>query len=369
MGEDGVLMVMDMLERDRRMDVKWTEQLERRGVRNAFLPLHMQHAMSQRHHEDPTTLISPLAAGAPSLPVAAMNVNQNEVDALQQALDAAAKENAKMKLMINNLNNEIERLGGIQLAMESDSEEELATPAEIAWKRATALHHLPRTISEESITEEAYDWRRTLEYREAAVERRERLLIEREHTLRNTEAKESDLDQKIKEIELKDREYKLRFRGLEDREAREGNLPEMLRAAEEKQEELEQKEQELAEKEASLEAREAEMEATAVEKEPDTPPQRLNIIVPSLGELSGVYDLSEDMLKGRAQWMCDDKTLYHEAGKWVIGFSHEMDDGIVWMASTAPHRNAFPQAITSWSLVEDEGGDFIVQTDIEVTVC
>eukprot|EP01059_Diplonema_ambulator_P014969 TRINITY_DN25_c7_g1_i1.p1 TRINITY_DN25_c7_g1~~TRINITY_DN25_c7_g1_i1.p1 ORF type:complete len:396 (+),score=116.73 TRINITY_DN25_c7_g1_i1:75-1190(+) len=368
MSDEGILMVMDMLERDRRMDVKWTEQLERRGVRNAFLPLHMKHlSENARAHRDPVEHSFRSGVTDPSI----HGGSANEV-ALQRALDQAAKENTKMKLMIKNLNAEVERLGGIQLVEEDGSDEEdedLVTPAEIAWKRATALHHLPRTISEESITEEAYDWRRTLEIREAAVQRREHLITEREKNVRTIEEKEAELEQKIKELEIKDREYKLRFRGLEERELKEGNLPDMIREIEEREAEVARKEEELAEREDELRDRE---QRVLDEPEPAPvkeagPPSKLNILVPSLSELTGIYEISPDLHCGRPLWLCDDRQLYHEGGKWVLGFANDVEEGIVWMASTNPHRNAYPHTITSWSVVEDEGGDFVVNGEIEVT--
>eukprot|EP01063_Lacrimia_lanifica_P015161 TRINITY_DN2197_c1_g1_i1.p1 TRINITY_DN2197_c1_g1~~TRINITY_DN2197_c1_g1_i1.p1 ORF type:complete len:657 (+),score=258.70 TRINITY_DN2197_c1_g1_i1:97-2067(+) len=99
-----------------------------------------------------------------------------------------------------------------------------------------------------------------------------------------------------------------------------------------------------------------------------SPPAVLSVEVPCVGSLSGEYKLSEAEHCGRPFWTCESAgtALYHEAGRWVVGFEEEMDEGVVWMASSQPHRGAMPHTVTQWEAIECEGEDFKQQDDVTV---
>ncbi|KAJ9458198.1 hypothetical protein DIPPA_33062 [Diplonema papillatum] len=404
MSAASVGLVIELLEENGRMEVKWSEQLARADVRNHYEPKHLANAKKLKSANGTlssvqgkkelsfimprTNALSAVGRGRvcpSSYAGSAVDgyVDPHESSALQEALDLAAKENAKLKLTISVMNQERSELEQVEYDVLSDVFVDDATPGELAWKRATALHHLPRTISEESMTEETFDWRRTLEMREKAVLHREKLVTEREIKVRDLESRQADLEQARKEIAIKDREYKLRFRGVEERETKEGNMPKMLKELEEREQACLEKETALEERDEAmndretalndrsndLDAREAtlqEREEAVVGREPP-PPHSLLVEIPKQPKLSGVYNLSLDSHRGRPKWESDDATraLYHEGGKWVFGFVNEMDEGIVWVTSARPHKGDFPDAISEWMTYEDET-DFVL--DEEVTV-
>ena len=231
--------------------------------------------------------------------------------------------------------------------------------------RAISLHHLPRTVSEESLTEETYTWRGTLETRERAVRKREKLLSEKEESVIVVQERLAELEQQTKELAIKDREYKLRYRGIEEREAREGDLPRRIA-------EITQREQEIEAKERALQrqldnAHTTTTTTTNGNGNNNTPPDTLQVDVPSLYDMAGTYVLMDEQRKGRPQWESEGRLMYHEAGKWVVGFDYEADEGVAWVTSTQNHANQMPHLITSWSYAPGEGEDFEEDPAIRVT--
>eukprot|EP00754_Rhynchopus_humris_P021391 Rhum_TRINITY_DN14744_c7_g1::Rhum_TRINITY_DN14744_c7_g1_i1::g.114223::m.114223 len=400
--------VVSMLEEDKRMDIRWAEQLERGQARSGFLHalnglracvVAPQRTASVKDLLTANVLPTEILDSPEPSPRTRSQSRSRSLDAhrilgdvtdpldLQRSLDLAARDNAKLRQAARNLQSENEylraKLDCDELSELADTiksipadPDDLRTPAEIAWNRALSLHHLPRTISEESLTDETYDWRATLESRESAILMRERVLQERETLSATYERKLADLDQQSKELAIKDREYKLRFRGIEERELKEGDLPRRLAEVDEREQALEQREQELQDRlDAVEELRRSLLDGT-VHVDPaadaadtaadDAPPAVLVVEVPNLFEMAGEFTLMAEPHVGRPQWESDDRRLYHLGGRWAIGFEHEVDEGVAWVSTTQPHRNVLPHKITSWSFAPEEGAELEVDAGIKV---
>eukprot|EP01060_Flectonema_neradi_P000154 TRINITY_DN1010_c1_g1_i1.p1 TRINITY_DN1010_c1_g1~~TRINITY_DN1010_c1_g1_i1.p1 ORF type:complete len:292 (+),score=76.54 TRINITY_DN1010_c1_g1_i1:329-1204(+) len=286
---------------------------------------------------------------------------------------------------------EVQRLKGEEITGEMDEAEqkklnEHSTPAEREYARAVALHHLPRSISEESLCDDAYGWRHTLELRENAVSSREELLLKKEAEVKRIQAMEQELEQQIRELKGKEKEYKLRFRGIEDREERQGRLPEILAELTEREEHLAEREEALDNRESELLDREQELndrlesieqqECSLLERETNVAEREnalpkilttYTVTVPEKEEFSGDYVESSEKLRGRPSWVSSKgTTLYHEQGRWSFSLNGEIDDGIVWIVSTATNRGGavLPHDIDSWDLY----GDDSFTTDSSITV-
>eukprot|EP01061_Rhynchopus_euleeides_P025837 TRINITY_DN4202_c0_g1_i1.p1 TRINITY_DN4202_c0_g1~~TRINITY_DN4202_c0_g1_i1.p1 ORF type:complete len:415 (+),score=133.07 TRINITY_DN4202_c0_g1_i1:273-1517(+) len=405
----GPTLVMSMLEEDKRMDIRWSEQFERGQVRALYFTVlatlvakYDISADPQKEQRSRSAFLQASPAGHHGqLNTSTSDVFDNTVTTaevhpkgesnstvLQNALDIAGKENAKLRQVIQNLRTEMvllkERLGIDDSGDITDAvgvefdHPEAPTPAERAWQRAVSLHHLPRTVSEESLTEETYTWRGTLETRERAIRKRERLLSEKEEDVVDVQRKAADLEQQSKELAIKDREYKLRFRGLEEREKREGDLPRRLQEIDEREQALEERERLMQEQLEEVEELKRQLQSGGGHTDPAAgiasgggadakPPQTLVVTVPNLYDMAGTYTLHAEQRRGRPQWECEDRLMYHEAGKWVIGFDYEADDGVAWVSSTEKHNNRLPHMLKSWSFVPGEGEPFEVDPEITVT--
>ena len=304
----------------------------------------------------------------------------------------AAQENARLMQIVGNLAMEIQRLKGEEITGKLDHAEQRllddqATPAEREYARAVALHHLPRSVSDESLCDDAYGWRHTLELRENAVSSREELLQKKEAEVKRIQAMESELEQQIRELKGKEKEYKLRFRGVEDREERQGRLPEILSEVSEREERLSEREEELDQRESDMLDRDQELndrmdqieqqesslldrEASVCERENALPKvlTTYTVFVPDKEDFSGEYVESTEKVRGRTTWISSEcgATLYHEAGRWSFSFTSEIDEGIVWIASTSTNRGGAtpPHEMESWDIYT--GGGFSICPSLTV---
>eukprot|EP00754_Rhynchopus_humris_P021394 Rhum_TRINITY_DN14744_c7_g1::Rhum_TRINITY_DN14744_c7_g1_i4::g.114233::m.114233 len=322
---------------------------------------------------------------------AAAETRCSDASASERALSLAARECASLRFVNATLRRECDALRATTGAAAGVAEKEAVAAAAAAaaaeagdaaaeklcsgaelWKRVRSQAQIPENL--ESIAECPENGWETFVERLATQAQKEALARRAEAAA--VERKLAELDQESKELAITEKSYKLRFRGIEERELKEGDLPRRLAEVDEREQALEQREQELQDRlDAVEELRRSLLDGT-VHVDPaadaadtaadDAPPAVLVVEVPNLFEMAGEFTLMAEPHVGRPQWESDDRRLYHLGGRWAIGFEHEVDEGVAWVSTTQPHRNVLPHKITSWSFAPEEGAELEVDAGIKV---
>eukprot|EP01065_Artemidia_motanka_P010532 TRINITY_DN15595_c0_g1_i1.p1 TRINITY_DN15595_c0_g1~~TRINITY_DN15595_c0_g1_i1.p1 ORF type:complete len:434 (+),score=141.44 TRINITY_DN15595_c0_g1_i1:48-1349(+) len=412
---EGDGLVLGCAERAGRLDVAWSELAARRCIRSSYEPRHLsslQHAVRRatlathsgqcsgaaaaasspyrRAHADPVP--SPRLLPRPTPPDSGAHARVSELEKLV----------AELRGRVAEQDETIEHLRFCASSEVVATVSELAggavpgsavTPGELAFAAAQDLGKLPRSKSQESISGDQglLDWRAELDMREQAVllkemacDKREKRIADREKAVGDVEVLKSNLEQELKETQIKHREFMFKFRFLEETEAQQGTLPDRMREVREQENDLLEREEALQNREEQLTQRESEVEAMHAQRtreldereaelqereeaaapRPPGPPDTLVLDAAPRPELQGEYTRASREFRGRPMWEMDDKRVFAEGGIWMVGSEEEMEEGIGWIFSAAPHGGKLPHEIAKWLYVPEADAEPIPSDDI-----